>query len=110
MVMTAVERKWIETIKVGSVELEGVTRFDYQHRTFAIYRSADDQYFATDGLCTHERVHLADGFVVDPIIECAQHGAQFNYRTGKVVRAPACKSLKTYPVKIVSGMVMIGLD
>jgi 3-phenylpropionate/trans-cinnamate dioxygenase ferredoxin component len=38
-----------------------VIRFDHGGRTFAIYRSPDDAFFATDGLCTHEQVHLADG-------------------------------------------------
>ena len=33
-------------------------------RTFAIYRSPEGGFFATDGLCTHEKVHLAGGLVM----------------------------------------------
>ena len=33
---------------------EDVVRFDHDGRIYAIYRTADDRYFATDGLCTHE--------------------------------------------------------
>ncbi len=58
-------------------------RFDHAGRTFAIYRSPDDEYFATDGLCTHEQVHLADGLVMDEIIECPKHNGRFNYKTGE---------------------------
>ena len=68
-------------------------------RTFAIYRSPDDKYYATDGLCTHEQVHLADGLVMDNIIECPKHNGRFDYRTGAAKGAPVCINLKTYPVK-----------
>ena len=63
---------WIEACDADEVEAEDVIRFDHQGRTFAIYRSPDDEYFATDGLCTHEHVHLADGLVMDNIIECPE--------------------------------------
>jgi 3-phenylpropionate/trans-cinnamate dioxygenase ferredoxin subunit len=59
---------WIEACGIGDIDEEGVIRFDHSDRTFAIYRSPDDEYFATDGLCTHEKVHLADGLVMDDII------------------------------------------
>ena len=53
--------EWIEACAAGDVDEEDVIRFDHAGRTFAVYRSPDDEYFATDGLCTHEHVHLADG-------------------------------------------------
>ena len=39
--------------------------------------------FATDGLCTHEQISLADGLVMDDIIECPKHNGRFNYKTGE---------------------------
>lgn len=33
---------------------EDVIRFDHAGATYAIYRSPEDEFFATDGLCTHE--------------------------------------------------------
>ena len=53
---------WIEVCKAGAIPEEDVMRFDHGDRTFAVYRSTGDKYFATDGLCTHEKVHLAGGF------------------------------------------------
>jgi 3-phenylpropionate/trans-cinnamate dioxygenase ferredoxin subunit len=98
---------WTDACDGGDIEKEDVIRFDHSGRTFAIYRSPDDRYFCTDGLCTHEQVHLADGLVMDDIIECPKHNAQFEYRTGEAVRAPACINLKTYPTKIADGRVFI---
>ena len=100
---------WIEACAVDDIEAEDVIRFDHGDRTFAIFRSPDDQYFATDGHCTHERTHLADGLVMDDIIECPKHNGRFNYRTGKAKGAPVCVNLATYPVEVVDGKVMIAI-
>ena len=76
-----------------------VIRFDHGDRTFAVYRSPDDEYYATDGLCTHEDVHLEDGLVSGEEIECPMHMGVFNIKTGKVVMDPPCEDLKTFKVK-----------
>ncbi|MBO9126643.1 MULTISPECIES: MocE family 2Fe-2S type ferredoxin [unclassified Rhizobium] len=90
---------WIEVCKVDDIEAEDLIRFDHDGQTFAIYRSEDDEYFATAGLCTHEKVHLADGLVMGDIIECPKHNGRFNYKTGEAKGAPVCINLKTFPVK-----------
>jgi 3-phenylpropionate/trans-cinnamate dioxygenase ferredoxin subunit len=99
--------EWIEACGAGEVEAEDVIRFDHGGRTFAIYRSPDDEYFATDGFCTHENAHLADGLVMGDIIECPKHNGRFNYKTGAAKGAPVCVNLQTYPVKVEAGRVMI---
>ena len=66
--------------------------------------------FATDGSCTHEQFPLADGFVMDDIIECAKHNGRFNYKTGKAMGAPVCIDLKTYPAKVENGTVFIKIE
>lgn len=98
---------WVRACGANDVEAEDLVRFDYGDRTFAVYRSPDDEYFCTEGLCTHEQVHLADGLVMDYEIECPKHNATFDYRTGEAKRAPACVNLATYPVKIENGSVWI---
>jgi 3-phenylpropionate/trans-cinnamate dioxygenase ferredoxin subunit len=99
--------QWIDACASDDIEAEEVMRFDHQGRTFAIFRSPDDEYFCTDGLCTHESVHLGDGLVMDNVIECPKHQGQFDYRTGEALRAPACINLKTYPARVESGRVLI---
>lgn len=100
---------WIEVCGVDDIAQEDVKRFDQGTRTFAIYRSPDDKFYATDGLCTHEKVHLADGLVMDEIIECPKHNGRFDYRTGAAKGAPVCVNLKTYPVKVEAGKVLMDI-
>jgi 3-phenylpropionate/trans-cinnamate dioxygenase ferredoxin subunit len=98
---------WIKTCDVADIEPEDVLRFDHGDRTFAIYRTTDDKFYVTDGLCTHAKIHLAGGLVMDHLIECPKHNGRFNFTTGKAQGAPVCVDLKTYPTKVEGGAVFI---
>lgn len=100
---------WVPVCPVDEIDPEDVIRFDHGGRTFAVYRSAAGEPFATDGLCTHEKVHLADGLVMDDTIECPKHNGRFNYRTGAALRAPVCVALATYPARIKDGQIEVDL-
>ena len=39
-------------------------------RSFALYRTEDDAFFASDGLCADEQVHLSGGLLMGHLIEC----------------------------------------
>ena len=100
-------RNWTAVCAVDDIDIEDVMRFDHAGRTFAIYRSPDDTFHATDGECTHAGAHLADGFVIDDVIECPKHMGQFDYRTGEATRTPACIDLDTYEVRVEGGQVLV---
>jgi 3-phenylpropionate/trans-cinnamate dioxygenase ferredoxin subunit len=101
--------QWVDACAADDIDAEDVMRFDHGGRTFAIYRSPDNKFYATDGLCTHEKVHLADGLVMDEIIECPKHNGRFDYRTGEAMGAPVCVNLRTYPAKVEAGRVFIDI-
>lgn len=101
---------WISACATTDIDEEDVKRFDFEGRTFALYHSPDGKFYCTDGLCTHEHVHLADGLVMDHTIDCPMHSGQFDYRTGQATRAPACENLRTYATKIENGRLYIQLN
>jgi 3-phenylpropionate/trans-cinnamate dioxygenase ferredoxin subunit len=101
--------QWVEACGTGDVEQEEVIRFDHQGRTFCIFRSPEDEFYCTDGLCTHEKIHLADGLVMDHSVECPKHNGVFDYRTGEAMRMPVCVNLKTFAVKVENDRVFIEL-
>ena len=98
---------WIDACGAEDVEAEDVIRFDHGGQTYAIYRTKDDRYYATDGLCTHERVHLSGGLVMGNIIECPKHNGRYDLRTGEAKGAPVCVNLRAYPVKVEGGRVLL---
>ena len=101
---------WIDVCGVDDLEPEDVMRFDHEGRTFAVYRSPEGEVFSTDGLCTHEQVHLANGLVIDDTIECPKHNGRFNYRTGEAIRAPVCINLQRHPVRLAGNRVEIEIN
>lgn len=106
----ATEETWVEAFGIDDIDEEDVARFDHCGRTFAIYRSPEDTFHATDGLCTHQQAHLADGLVMGDTIECPKHNGRFDYKSGEAKRAPACINLQTYRVKVEGGRVFIGVS
>ncbi|MFV0245129.1 MAG: MocE family 2Fe-2S type ferredoxin [Qingshengfaniella sp.] len=98
---------WIDVCAVDEIGREEGRRFDCDGRTFAVFRNDADGYFCTDGLCTHEEVHLADGLVVENTVECPKHSSIFDFTTGLVETPPACENLHTYPTRIEKGRVLI---
>lgn len=101
---------WIDACAADDIEEEDVIRWDHGDRTFAIYHGVDGKFYCTDGLCTHEKVHLADGLVMDNEIECPKHNGLFDYTSGKALRAPVCDDLSTYPTKTEHGRVLVLIE
>ena len=100
---------WIDACATDDVDAEDVRRFDHGGRTFIIVRNHEDAYFCTDGMCTHEDVHLCDGLVVENTIECPKHSSIFNVTNGEVETPPACETLRTYPTRVEGGRVLVSL-
>jgi 3-phenylpropionate/trans-cinnamate dioxygenase ferredoxin component len=97
---------WIEVCALDDIDDEDVVRFDHGGRTFAVYRVGGKVY-ASDGLCTHEGVHLCDGLVMEHVIECPKHNGRFDIRDGRPLGAPVCVALKTYPARVEGGRIHI---
>jgi p-cumate 2,3-dioxygenase ferredoxin subunit len=76
-------------------------------RRLAVYLVADNVY-ATDDRCTHGNSSLTeDGCLEGHIVECGMHLGTFDVRTGEAVGPPCTKALRTYPVEIRDGQVML---
>jgi 3-phenylpropionate/trans-cinnamate dioxygenase ferredoxin component len=97
---------WIDAAALDDIDDEDVKRFDHAGKTYALYH-VDGKVYASDGLCTHEHVHLCDGLVMEHVIECPKHNGRFDIRDGRPLGAPVCVALKTYPAKVEGGRVMI---
>jgi 3-phenylpropionate/trans-cinnamate dioxygenase ferredoxin subunit len=99
---------WIPVCAFDDIDEEDVIRFDHADHTYAVYRF-EDQVYATDGLCTHEKIHLADGLLMSHVIECPKHNGRFDIRNGHALGAPVCVHLNTYPCKVEGDQVLIQL-
>ena len=99
----------IDVCALEDIEEEDVRRFDRGETTFAVYRMLGEDVYCTDGLCTHEQVHLEEGLVMDHVVECPKHNGRFDIRTGAPLAAPVCVALTTYPARVEAGRVIVDL-
>ena len=107
--MSENNENWLEVSDESGIEVEDIVRFDHDNKTYCVYK-LEDGYYATDGFCTHEAVHLEDGLVMDDEIECPMHQGIFNIKTGEAISPPACEDIKTYPVKVENDLVYINIS
>ena len=79
-------------------------------RQYVLCRMLDGTYAFFDGLCTHGRTSLVDGYLDNCVIECPKHNGRFDVRTGEAVRRPAVKPLGTYSVRVRAGRLVVALE
>jgi 3-phenylpropionate/trans-cinnamate dioxygenase ferredoxin component len=102
--------QWVRACGVDDVEEEDVIRWDHEGQTYAIYQSPENAFYATSGICTHEKTCLADGLVMGDIIECPKHNGRFNYKTGQAKGAPVIVDIRTFRTKVDGDDVMVEID
>ncbi len=67
-------------------------------RKMVVFRLGEEVY-ALHNACPHNRVPLSSGSVTGHTLICRAHGARFDLKTGAVLRGPARKPVRTYPVR-----------
>jgi nitrite reductase/ring-hydroxylating ferredoxin subunit len=68
----------------------------------------DGNYYATDDSCTHSGASLSEGKLEGCTITCGWHAAQFDCKTGKLVKFPAkIRDLTSYNVVLESDNVFV---
>jgi len=69
----------------------------------------DGAVYAFTDNCTHISGPLNEGELDGEVLTCPWHGAQFNVRTGKVLRGPARQDIQTYPIRVEGNSIMVSL-
>ncbi len=85
-----------------------LTAVDVEGTRVAI-ANVDGRLYAFDDTCTHEQCSLSEGVLEGTVVACACHGAEFDVTTGAVVAPPAIVPVKTYPVRVEGGRLVVDL-
>ncbi|TLX72338.1 NADH:ubiquinone reductase (Na(+)-transporting) subunit F [Labilibacter sediminis] len=99
----------IEICHFNELPKGDVIRFDFEQKTYALYKTNSDRFYATDGICTHGNAHLAEGVVIGDIIECPKHNGRFDLKDGSPKRIPVCVGINTFKVEIINDIVYLDL-
>jgi 3-phenylpropionate/trans-cinnamate dioxygenase ferredoxin subunit len=65
--------------------------------------------YAIGDVCSHDGGPLGDGEVEGMDVICPRHGARFDIKTGQALLLPAVEDIPAYPVRIIDGMIEIGV-
>ena len=82
------------------VEVEG--------KSLVIFNIAD-RFFSIGDICSHDDGPVGDGDLEGFNVVCPRHGGEFDVRTGQAVQMPAVVDIPAYPVRIVDGMIQVGI-
>ena len=82
--------EWVLAGAFDDIDEEDVMGFDHGGKTYAVYRTMGDKIFATDGLCTHEQQHLAEGD------SYRRHYRMPVYTRGAFISRPARRKARRY--------------
>ena len=66
-----------------------------------------ERVFVIENSCSHNRSPLAGGTVSGTVVTCRTHRARFSLETGQAVGGPTRRPVRTYPVTVTEGRVVI---
>lgn len=73
--------------------------------------NSDGEIYAIQDRCTHADFPLSNGTVHGgATIECAWHGARYNMATGRPIRLPAIKPVRTFEVKVDGNDILLAVE
>jgi 3-phenylpropionate/trans-cinnamate dioxygenase ferredoxin subunit len=105
-----------DTSKIEFVEIAPASELPSGERLFVelgdkpiVIFNIAGQLFAIGDVCSHDNGPVGDGEIEEFEIICPRHGGRFDLRSGKATSLPAVRDIPSYPVRIVAGMIEIGL-
>lgn len=100
--------QFVELCPVGDVPEGERIYFDLSGQAVVLL-NISGKYYAIADVCSHDDGPLGEGEVEGCEIICPRHGARFDLRSGKATRSPAFVDIPWFPVRVVDGMIEIGL-
>ena len=67
------------------------------------------QFFSIADICSHDDGPVGEGDIEGYTITCPRHGGEFDLQTGKALQLPAVVDIPAYPVKVVAGVIQLGI-
>ena len=93
--------------KTSDIPLGKMIRTSVDGRDILV-ANIDGKYYATDDTCTHSGASLSEGRLDGCTITCGWHAAEFDCKTGKLVKFPAkIRNLTSYNVTVESDSVFV---
>ena len=102
------KKEFVEVAKAGELRPGAMKRIDLRGRRILL-ANVDGRFCAVDDTCTHEEASLSTGVLKGRLVKCPLHGSRFDVCTGEALEEPAQENLRTYPVRLEGGRILVCL-
>ena len=99
---------WYEVGSLDDIPRRGARCVMSPEGRIAVFRTIDDQVFATEDRCPHKGGPLSQGIVHGTVVTCPLHGMVLSLERGTALGADTGK-VKTIPVRIEGDRLFIQL-
>ena len=97
---------WIDIGAIDDIPLRGARIVKTELGCVAVFRTDDNEVFATSDRCPHKGGPLSEGIVHGRKVTCPLHNWVFSLETGEAQGADEGQ-IETYPTRILDGRVML---
>lgn len=96
---------WLDIGSIDDIPLRGARKIKTAIGCVALFRTAEDEVFATTDRCPHKGGPLSEGIVHGQSVTCPLHNWVFDLNTGQARGEEGL--ISTYPVRIEAGRILI---
>jgi nitrite reductase (NADH) small subunit len=107
--MTTFIETWADIGAVAEIPRQGARVVKTAQGCVAVFRTADDQVFATTDRCPHKGGPLSEGIVHGLSVTCPLHNWVFSLETGMAQGADTGE-IATYPARIQDGRILLEIS
>lgn len=100
--------RWVNVGVADDVPRLGSRRVETPSGEIAVFRTANDEFFALDNRCPHRGGPLSEGIVHGRFVTCPLHNLVLSLLDGSAEN-PDEGCAKPYPVRIEDGHILLGL-
>ena len=97
---------WVDAADAGQVARAGMYEVQVLQSALLLY-DVNGTIYATAAVCPHHAAWFSQGGMSGEFVDCPRHQGRFHIPTGAQVRGPECPALRTYPVRVELGRVLV---
>ncbi|CUH64516.1 Assimilatory nitrite reductase [NAD(P)H] small subunit [Thalassovita autumnalis] len=100
---------WLDIGPVDQIPLRGARVVKTRLGCVALFRTGEDEVFATSDRCPHKGGPLSEGIVHGRAVTCPLHNWVFSLETGEAQGADE-GAIDTYPVRVEQGNILLDVS
>ena len=105
------EATFVKVAELDQLPVRATLAVELPDGTKVCLANADGEIYAIMDRCTHADFPMSQGVVHGgATIECSWHGARYDMQTGRPIRLPAMRPIRTFEVKVEGNDILVAVE